>query len=254
MGTMGEDRQLVRGTIVHVSRENESVALKDAMIEYQKGDYLLLSCILDQANPSFLGCILHVRFNEGQEYQAYEVYTEKIAWPVVIMGLLPVRTESVAEGSKQQKGQTSSSVESSHDATRQAILAKLKGSKQDASALTNNQSSNRENQAQQLVNPDFIINVPYKRMGAKPNEELGEGVLLSFSEKELHVGTDGYLAKGDFVNLSFVIPRTKTEVVAMTKVIEKRFDNNITIVTLSITDVDPAQHAELIAYHKTMLS
>ncbi|HAS00614.1 MAG TPA: PilZ domain-containing protein [Brevibacillus sp.] len=250
---MGEDRQLVRGTIVHVSRENESVALKDAMIEYQKGDYLLLSCILDQANPSFLGCILHVRFNEGQEYQAYEVYTEKIAWPVVIMGLLPVRTESVAEGSKQQKGQTSSSVESSHDATRQAILAKLKGSKQDASALTNNQSGNRENQAQQLVNPDFI-NVPYKRMRAKPNEELGEGVLLSFSEKELHVGTDGYLAKGDFVNLSFVIPRTKTEVVAMTKVIEKRFDNNITIVTLSITDVDPAQHAELIAYHKTMLS
>lgn len=252
---MGENRQLARGTIVHVSRENEFVALKDAMIEYQKGDYLLLSCILEQANPSFLGSILHVRLNKDQEYQAYEVFTEKVAWPVVIMGLLPVRLEPVdGELKQQKKDQPTASVVSPQDTTRQAILAKLKGSKHEGSALTNDQPVDGENQAQQLVKPDFIINVPYKRMGAKPNEELGEGVLLSFSERELHVGTDGYLAKGDFVNLSFVIPRTKTEVVAMTKVIQKQFDNNITIVTLSITDVDPTQHAELIAYHKTMLA
>ncbi|QDX93100.1 hypothetical protein C2W64_04492 [Brevibacillus laterosporus] len=248
---MGENRQLARGTIVHVSHENQFVALKDAMIEYQKGDYLLFSYISEQANPSFLGSILHVRLNEGQEYQAYEVFTEKVAWPVVILGLLPVRLEPVDGELKQQP---TASVVSPQDTTRQAILAKLKGSKHEESALTNDQPVDGENQAQQLVKPDFIINVPYKRMGAKPNEELGEGVLLSFSERELHVGTDGYLAKGDFVNLSFVIPRTKTEVVAMTKVIQKQFDNNITIVTLSITDVDPTQHAELIAYHKTMLA
>ncbi|TPG76564.1 PilZ domain-containing protein [Brevibacillus laterosporus] len=248
---MGENRQLARGTIVHVSHENQFVALKDAMIEYQKGDYLLLSYISEQANPSFLGSILHVRLNEGQEYQAYEVFTEKVAWPVVILGLLPVRLEPVDGELKQQP---TAFVVSPQDTTRQAILAKLKGSKHEESALTNDQPVDGENQAQQLVKPDFIINVPYKRMGAKPNEELGEGVLLSFSERELHVGTDGYLAKGDFVNLSFVIPRTKTEVVAMTKVIQKQFDNNITIVTLSITDVDPTQHAELIAYHKTMLA
>lgn len=89
-----------------------------------------------------------------------------------------------------------------------------------------------------LIKPDFIINVPYKVMGAKPMEEKGEGVVLEFSPYRLVLGTDGYVAKGDFINLSFIAPRTKLEIVAMARVTDKTFMEGSAVVTLTFTDMD----------------
>ncbi|WP_139490290.1 PilZ domain-containing protein [Brevibacillus dissolubilis] len=100
-----------------------------------------------------------------------------------------------------------------------------------------------------LIKPDYIINIPYKRMGAKPNEEKGEGVVLEFSPQTFVIGTDGYLAKGEFVKISFVVPKTKKEVSAMSKVVEKNFENGTAVVTLQITAIDEQQAKHIQEYY-----
>jgi hypothetical protein len=82
-----------------------------------------------------------------------------------------------------------------------------------------------------LIKPDYIINIPYKRMGAKPN------------------GTDGYLAKGEFVKVSFIVPKTKKEVSAMSKVVDKKFENGTAVVTLQITAIDEQQLKHIQEYY-----
>ncbi len=101
-----------------------------------------------------------------------------------------------------------------------------------------------------LVKPDFIINVPYKVMGAKPVEEKGEGVLLQFTPYRLTLGTGGYVAKGDFLHLSFVIPRTKQEVVGMAKVLDKSFQDGSAVISLSFTDIQDKHQQWLKEYYQ----
>lgn len=104
--------------------------------------------------------------------------------------------------------------------------------------LTPIQVDRVEKGANPMIKPDYIINVPYKVMGAKPNEEKGEGVILEFAPDQLIMGTDGYVAKGEFIHLSFIIPKSKNQVVAMAQVIEKHFEGNSSKVTLKFTDVE----------------
>ncbi|MGD8188834.1 PilZ domain-containing protein [Brevibacillus ginsengisoli] len=103
-----------------------------------------------------------------------------------------------------------------------------------------------------LIKPDYIINVPYKVMGAKPNEEHGEGVILEIAPDKLIMGTDGYVAVGDFINLSFIVPKSKEQFVAMAQVLEKRFENGSSKVTLQFINLD-GHHGKLIEqyYNRT---
>ncbi len=110
----------------------------------------------------------------------------------------------------------------------------------------------RIKQGAPLKKPDFIINVPYKVMGAKPSEERGEGVVLELSLDKVVLGTDGYLAKGDFVHLSFLIPRTKNQVVAMARVTEKQFIDGSTVVTLEFTDMEERHRKTLQEYYQKL--
>jgi len=101
------------------------------------------------------------------------------------------------------------------------------------------------------VQPDTTITVPYKVMGAKPNEEQGEGVLLQFTPYRLMLHTGGYLSKGDFLHLSFTVPRTKQEIHAMAQVVEKSFQDSSAVVMLAITDIqDRCQQWLQEYYHK----
>lgn len=101
-----------------------------------------------------------------------------------------------------------------------------------------------------LVKPDYIINVPYKVMGAKPIEEKGEGVVLSFSPTTIVIGTDGYVAKGEFVKLSFLIPRSKEQIVFMGQVTDKEFIEGSAQITLTITDMEERYRKLLTDYYK----
>ena len=105
---------------------------------------------------------------------------------------------------------------------------------------------------QELRKPDYIINVPYKVMGARPIEEKGEGVLLKFSPTRLVIGTDGYVSKGDFIHLSFVLPHANLELVGMAKVVEKTFQDGQALVEMILTDIDRKQHQLLKDYYQKM--
>lgn len=105
---------------------------------------------------------------------------------------------------------------------------------------------------QEPIAPDFIIHVPYKVMGARPSEERGEGVLLKFSPTRLVIGTDGYVAKGDFVNLSFSIPHFKQEIVGMGKVVEKNFEDSKALIELIFTDISKQNHEWIKKYYKML--
>lgn len=114
-------------------------------------------------------------------------------------------------------------------------------------------TSENLSQTNDLLTPDYIINVPYKVMGARPIEEKGEGVLLKFSPDRLVIGTDGYVAKGDFIHLSFVLPRKNLEVVGMAKVVEKTFQESQAIMELVFTDIND-KHQQLIKDYYNALS
>ncbi|TRY26386.1 PilZ domain-containing protein [Brevibacillus sp. LEMMJ03] len=103
-----------------------------------------------------------------------------------------------------------------------------------------------------LLQPDFVINVPYKIMGARPMEENGEGVLLRFSPTHLIVGTDGFVSVGDFLHLSFLLPHYKQEPVAMTKVVEKTFQDGSTVLKLVITDMEEKHRHVLQSYYEKL--
>lgn len=103
-----------------------------------------------------------------------------------------------------------------------------------------------------LVKPDFIINVPYNVMGAKPVEEKGEAVLLQFSPYKLLIGTDGFLSKGDFIHLNFVVPRANLELVAMAKVEDKQFVDGSAKVHLTFTDIEPKFRQILLEYYQKL--
>ncbi|GAA4705230.1 PilZ domain-containing protein [Brevibacillus fulvus] len=103
-----------------------------------------------------------------------------------------------------------------------------------------------------LVKSDYIISVPYKVMGAKPIEEQGEAILLGFSPFKLLLGTDGYLAKGEYLNLSFFLPKSKQELVAMAQVVEKEFVDGSVRVMVTITSIEPKFKKMLQDYYQTL--
>lgn len=103
-----------------------------------------------------------------------------------------------------------------------------------------------------MVKPDYIINVPYKVMGAKPIEEKGEGVILSFSPTTILLGTDGYVAKGEFMKLSFLIPRSKEQIIFMGQVTEKEFIEGSAELTITITDMDDKYRKLITDYYKKL--
>jgi len=105
---------------------------------------------------------------------------------------------------------------------------------------------------QELRTPDYIINVPYMVMGARPIEGKSEGVLLKFSQNRLVIGTDGYVSKGDFIHLSFVLPHVNKELVGMAKVVEKTFQDKQTVVELVFTDIEPKHHQLLKEYYQKL--
>jgi len=105
---------------------------------------------------------------------------------------------------------------------------------------------------QELRTPDYIINVPYMVMGARPIEGKSEGVLLKFSPNRLVIGTDGYVSKGDFIHLSFVLPHVNKELVGMAKVVEKTFQDKQTVVELVFTDIEPKHHQLLKEYYQKL--
>ncbi|MGK5509526.1 PilZ domain-containing protein [Brevibacillus formosus] len=105
---------------------------------------------------------------------------------------------------------------------------------------------------QDPISPDLGIAVPYKVMGARPIEEKGEAVLLKFSPTRLVLGTDGYVSKGDFLHLSFKIPKQAQEIVMMAKIVEKTFQDKQTIIELIFTDINEKHHEIIKDYYKKL--
>ncbi|GED58784.1 PilZ domain-containing protein [Brevibacillus formosus] len=105
---------------------------------------------------------------------------------------------------------------------------------------------------QDPISPDLGISVPYKVMGARPIEEKGEAVLLKFSPTRLVLGTDGYVSKGDFLHLSFKIPKQAQEIVMMAKIVEKTFQDKQTIIELIFTDINEKHHEIIKDYYKKL--
>ncbi|QRG69414.1 PilZ domain-containing protein [Brevibacillus choshinensis] len=103
-----------------------------------------------------------------------------------------------------------------------------------------------------ILPPDTMIKVPYKVMGARPIEEKGEAVLLKFSPTRLMLGTEGYVSKGDFLHLSFVIPHQNVEVVGMAKVVEKTFQDTQAVLELIFTDIHDKHHQQIKDYYKKL--
>ena len=91
---------------------------------------------------------------------------------------------------------------------------------------------------QEPIPPGIDIRVPYKVMGARPIEEKGEAVLLKFSPTRLILATEGYVAKGEFLHLSFTVPSTGQEIVMMAKIVEKTFEDKQTVIELIFTDIN----------------
>ncbi|WP_232695593.1 PilZ domain-containing protein [Brevibacillus daliensis] len=255
-----------RGTMVIISKERE-LTLQEAIVEHAKGDYIMLSFVQNEPGTTCVGNRYHIRLIDAprDSIRTYEVILEHKAWPVMIIGLLPVEEEKqmqqeqqlrhlqklqlkIQRAREQMKQEEKQIVQKQKHQEKQAEVKKVptNSEKDDHNPTTEKYSPDV------MAYPDYIISVPYKRMGAKPFEENGEGVLLACSKNQFQMGTGGYLAVGDYVNLSFVIPRTKTQVVAMTKVTDKNFVDNSTIVTLLITDMASDQLSELLSYHKSL--
>jgi hypothetical protein len=89
-------------------------------------------------------------------------------------------------------------------------------------------------------------------MGAKPIEEKGEAALLAFSPTRLILGTDGYVAKGDFLHLSFFVPHQNQEIVGMAKVVEKSFQDTQAVIELILTDISEKHHQLIKDYYKKL--
>ncbi|MFS0554419.1 PilZ domain-containing protein [Brevibacillus sp. 179-C9.3 HS] len=104
----------------------------------------------------------------------------------------------------------------------------------------------------ELISPDLGIQVPYKVMGARPIEEKGEAVLLKFSPTRLVLGTDGYVSKGDFLHLSFKIPKQAQEIVMMAKIVEKSFQDKQSMIELIYTDINEKHHQLIKDYYKKL--
>ncbi|MGZ0052731.1 PilZ domain-containing protein [Brevibacillus gelatini] len=107
---------------------------------------------------------------------------------------------------------------------------------------------------QEPISPGVNIRVPYKVMGARPIEEKGEAVLLKISPTRLILGTEGYVAKGEFLHLSFTVPSTGQEVVMMAKIVEKAFDDKQTVIELIFTDINEKHHQAIKDYYKKLTS
>lgn len=105
---------------------------------------------------------------------------------------------------------------------------------------------------QNLLSPDFVINVPYMVMGARPIEEKGEGILLKFSPTRLVLGTDSYVSKGDFLHLSFVVPQLNQELIGMAKVVEKTFQDSQAVIELIFTDISQKHHQMIKDYYQKL--
>ncbi|WP_421616870.1 PilZ domain-containing protein [Brevibacillus sp. TJ4] len=104
-----------------------------------------------------------------------------------------------------------------------------------------------------LLVPDTEIRIPYKVMGARPIEEKGEGVLLKLSPTRLVIGTEGYIAKKDFIHLSFVIPSNNQEVVGMAQVVEKSFEGSQAVMELQFTDISDKHYQLVQDYYNVLL-
>ncbi|MEJ8545720.1 PilZ domain-containing protein [Brevibacillus borstelensis] len=100
-----------------------------------------------------------------------------------------------------------------------------------------------------LLQPNIPVKIPYKVMGARPIEEKAEGVLLSFSPTKLVMSTEGYVAVGEFLHLSFQVPSVMQEIVAMAKVVEKTFQDGKAVVKLIFTDIDEKRHKVIRDYY-----
>ncbi|WP_260507603.1 PilZ domain-containing protein [Brevibacillus agri] len=107
---------------------------------------------------------------------------------------------------------------------------------------------------QEPISPGIDIHVPYKVMGARPIEEKGEAVLLKLSPTRLILGTEGYVAKGEFLHLSFTVPSTGQEIVMMAKIVEKTFDDKQTVIELIFTDINEKHHQLIKDYYKKLTS
>ncbi|KZE46848.1 hypothetical protein AV540_21290 [Brevibacillus parabrevis] len=105
---------------------------------------------------------------------------------------------------------------------------------------------------QEPIPPGIDIRVPYKVMGARPIEEKGEAVLLKFSPTRLILATEGYVAKGEFLHLSFTVPSTGQEIVMMAKIVEKTFEDKQTVIELIFTDINEKHHQLIKDYYKKL--
>ncbi|UED70900.1 MULTISPECIES: PilZ domain-containing protein [Brevibacillus] len=105
---------------------------------------------------------------------------------------------------------------------------------------------------QEPIPPGIDIRVPYKVMGARPIEEKGEAVLLKFSPTRLILATEGYVAKGEFLHLSFTVPSTGQEIVMMAKIVEKTFEDKQTVIELIFTDINEKHHQVIKDYYKKL--
>lgn len=105
---------------------------------------------------------------------------------------------------------------------------------------------------QGLLSPESPVKVPYKVMGARPIEEKGEAVLVQFSPTRLVLQTDGYVAKGDFLHLSFTLPMWPSEIVGMAKVVEKSYEDTHSILELIFTDLPEKHHQAIKDYYKKL--
>lgn len=102
----------------------------------------------------------------------------------------------------------------------------------------------------QLYKPDVAITIPYKVMGARPIEENGTGNLLSFSPEGLVMSTDGFVSVGEFLHLSFQLPGTPQELVAMAKAVEKAYENGKSVIGLIFTDMNEKHQKALRDYYR----
>ncbi|MGG1664212.1 PilZ domain-containing protein [Brevibacillus sp. NRS-1366] len=107
---------------------------------------------------------------------------------------------------------------------------------------------------QDVLPPDNVISVPYKVMGARPIEEKGQALLLKFSPTRLVLATDGYITKGEFLHVSFVIPTQKQEIFGMAKVVEKNFQDTQTVIELIFTDISEKHHQLIKDYYKNLVT
>lgn len=120
------------------------------------------------------------------------------------------------------------------------------------SALVLSLSKNEKQEKWAMVKPDYILTCTYHVMGRRLGDERREAVILAFSPQSVRIGTDGFLAVGEFVRLSFVLPRIKQEFTGMAKVIDKKFENQMTEVDLEFTDLHPDHIKTITKYYQKL--